>query len=612
MKVLFFLTSIPFFVGLILSPSSAQLANSPWPMFHHDARSTGRSIYVGPESPVLKWKYKTGDDVSSPVIGSDGTIYVGSDDGYLYALNPKGKLKWKFKANGEVYFIAVGVGDVVYSGSRDGNVYAVNSDGTQRWRFDAGIDLESPPVISPDGTIYIGSHDIYLFAINPDGTEKWHFEAEDKVSYPALGLEGEIYFGCDNGYFYALNPDGSLKWKSEFLVNPCNNPSVGADGTIYFGTCMGSFNALDKYGTMKWYYTIKNAMTRGTIIGAPTIDKDNNIYFGSYAPPYDDRWSSGIYSFTPDGEENWYRWLEWGTLSAFAIDANNTIFYGSGYSVRGYNPDASIEWYFSTDASLEDMSPSPALGKDGTIYFGSEDNNLYAIGDRTLGVRIYANQETYYFDDTMEISVQLSNPEKELIDLYAAILLGGTFYFFPDWGKTPAPNEFEADNWEETIISLQCEKDKIPVGDYTFYVVITEHDKYNVIDSDMQKIKVIGEKPEENLKLICEEEWIHYQGYEATYGPTCSGEGYSYTIVILTDSRCSRSGYQGRNPVLINGYVRDDLNDEKYYFMMDGRPYEITIDFGSLHKCVVNYKKSGREDNRDYATGEFKIYEYIN
>ena len=48
----------------------------------------------------LLWKFETGGDVaSSPAIGSDGTVYVGSHDEKLYALSGKsgGKL-WEFKA----------------------------------------------------------------------------------------------------------------------------------------------------------------------------------------------------------------------------------------------------------------------------------------------------------------------------------------------------------------------------------------------------------------------------------------------------------------------------------------------------------------------------------
>ena len=47
------------------------------------------------EPPPIKpgtviWEFETGDDVfSSPAIGSDGTVYVGSVDKKLYAINGK-------------------------------------------------------------------------------------------------------------------------------------------------------------------------------------------------------------------------------------------------------------------------------------------------------------------------------------------------------------------------------------------------------------------------------------------------------------------------------------------------------------------------------------------
>ena len=82
-----------------------------------------------------KWSFQTGRDVdSSPAIGSDGTIYVGSDDSYLYAINP---------------------------------------DGSRKWRFKTGSYVVSSPAIGSDGTIYVGSYDYYLYAINPDGSRKW-------------------------------------------------------------------------------------------------------------------------------------------------------------------------------------------------------------------------------------------------------------------------------------------------------------------------------------------------------------------------------------------------------------------------------------------------------
>ena len=92
----------------------------------------------GEEIGVLKWKYETGWAVdSSPALGADGTIYVGSRDNYLYAINP---------------------------------------DGSLGWRFETGDDIFSSPVLGADGTIYVGSDDNYLYAINPDGSLRWRFE----------------------------------------------------------------------------------------------------------------------------------------------------------------------------------------------------------------------------------------------------------------------------------------------------------------------------------------------------------------------------------------------------------------------------------------------------
>ena len=56
----------------------------------------GNLYALYPNNGTLKWKYKTGDWVArGPSIADDGTIYFGSWDGYLYAVYPNGTLKWK-------------------------------------------------------------------------------------------------------------------------------------------------------------------------------------------------------------------------------------------------------------------------------------------------------------------------------------------------------------------------------------------------------------------------------------------------------------------------------------------------------------------------------------
>ncbi|AEH51461.1 PQQ-binding-like beta-propeller repeat protein [Pseudothermotoga thermarum] len=105
---------------LAVSCVASSLANSPWPKFRGDAQNTGRSPYSGPQTPTLKWMYKTGGSVeSSPVIGSDGTIYVGSWDKNVYALDPNGTLKWRFETDDRVISSpAIGSDGTIYVGQR--------------------------------------------------------------------------------------------------------------------------------------------------------------------------------------------------------------------------------------------------------------------------------------------------------------------------------------------------------------------------------------------------------------------------------------------------------------------------------------------------------------
>jgi glucose dehydrogenase len=54
---------------------------------------------------TILWKIHSGGQFffSSAAVGSDGTIYVGSWNGQLLALDPSGTQKWAFKTNGPIF-----------------------------------------------------------------------------------------------------------------------------------------------------------------------------------------------------------------------------------------------------------------------------------------------------------------------------------------------------------------------------------------------------------------------------------------------------------------------------------------------------------------------------
>ena len=107
-----------------------------------------------------------------------GVVYIGSDDGYLYAINAEdGTLKWKYKTEGAIGSatpaIFTGLGDckgcdqhdVVYVTSDDSRLYAVKlQDGTMKWRYSTKHHVWSSPVIQNDA-VYFSSTDFNLYAV---------------------------------------------------------------------------------------------------------------------------------------------------------------------------------------------------------------------------------------------------------------------------------------------------------------------------------------------------------------------------------------------------------------------------------------------------------------
>jgi outer membrane protein assembly factor BamB len=99
-----------------------------WAKFKSDVKNTGLSRYIGSQTNRLKWRYTTGNYVSSsPSIGSDGTIYVGSHDRNIYAINSNGTLKWSY-TTGNIVFSSPSIGSdgTIYFGSGDRNIYAIS------------------------------------------------------------------------------------------------------------------------------------------------------------------------------------------------------------------------------------------------------------------------------------------------------------------------------------------------------------------------------------------------------------------------------------------------------------------------------------------------------
>jgi len=396
----------------VLSSPAIQSHSLVWPMFHGNPQHTGLSPFNGPSAPSLEWKFQTrGPLYSAPAVGS-GRIYVGSDDGNLYALNLQGHLLWKFQtstpirttpaisSDGTIYLASTVISS---SGDPEGILYAINPSGKLNWNLTLvnfqGYDTLSSPTIGPDGTIYVSDIGFRIVAVNPDGILKWELKTSGEVvDSPAVGLDGTVYVAIDdpppattcetalNKCLVALNPDGTIKWALSTIYYPVDafsSPAVGSDGTIY----AGGMTAFNPDGTAKWQYSGPE--------GSPSIGPDGTIYSSGDA---------GLYAMNQNGTLRW-KFSTGASGDAFGfgqssavIGNDGTIYFASGtarlvsccftfsygpgnlYALR---PDGSLSWNFTTGpiaASEFTRMDLLAIGSDATIYLASEDGNLYAIG----------------------------------------------------------------------------------------------------------------------------------------------------------------------------------------------------------------------------------------
>ncbi|UCF12803.1 MAG: PQQ-binding-like beta-propeller repeat protein [Thermoplasmatales archaeon] len=349
--------------------------DSPWPMYCHDTRHTGRNPYstVNTWDEIWRFKQDANDYVrGSPVIGDDGTIYFGGMD--FYALYPNGSLKWKYDDLSFYVWSAPAIDEngTIYVDDLDGYFYAINPDGTLKWKYCVEGDIFSSPAIGNDGTIYFGNEvgyplGGYINALYPNGTVKWRYKTGHVVySSPAIGDDGIVYCSSHDTYLYALYPNnGTLKWKYKTGHWIRTSPCIADDGTIYIVSLDDHLHAVNLDGSLKW----KTNMGEGGT--SPTIGQDNTIYAGY-------RTLHAIYP--TNGSVKWTFDVSGkikGSTPCHSLE--DTIYFGSGSWLYAVNSDGTLKW--REKITNEFIDSAPAIGEDGTVYVGSAaSDGGYSLG----------------------------------------------------------------------------------------------------------------------------------------------------------------------------------------------------------------------------------------
>jgi outer membrane protein assembly factor BamB len=313
-----------------------------------------------------QWSYKTGGTVySSPAI-VNGFVYVGSNDGDVYALNATtGAKLWSYATGTVVYSSPAVVNGVVYVGSLDDDVYALNSTtGAKLWSYATGGAVYSSPVVV-NGVVYVGSDDHDVYALNATtGAKLWSYTTGGPVESSPAVVNGVVYVGSYDDDVYALNATtGAKLWSYATGSAVASSPAV-VNGVVYVGSQDHVVYALNATtGTELWSYT-----TSSLVDSSPAV-VDGVVYVGSY--------DGNVYALNATtGAELWsYNTVSFVESSPAVV--NGVVYVGSyDDNVYALNAATGAELWSYVTGNAADSSPAVV---NGVVYVGSYDGNVYAF-----------------------------------------------------------------------------------------------------------------------------------------------------------------------------------------------------------------------------------------
>lgn len=402
--------------------NSLQLG-APWP-------KEGRNEYRSFQSafdidttfpPTEKWSTSLGSTTyGSPIIGNDGTIYIGTSNGIFYAIHgATGVIKYSFECGGGIYSTAlIASNNYVYVTSADSYIYALDVTLSTKWAYKTSSSIYASPIIDASYNVYVGSYGGTFYCVNNDGSLKWSINLKSPIQQSAVFRGASIFIILNSNKLYQLNSvtgdeikmSGGFPYLDGYSASTALPPTsfiwsipvVDRYDNIYIGTrsgsCLGEVSCSHIFklsvAFTSWEDLVQTPIDKFYSSGAIDFQRDL-IYFvgGELDMLYCFRIEVGGATFSTDYSKNWQLYLLENKVqksnteifiaspvitSGGLIIVSNTV--GEIYIVQNNGKNATIIWNgYVVDGNSPVILNSVTIGADGTIYvIGS--GVLYALG----------------------------------------------------------------------------------------------------------------------------------------------------------------------------------------------------------------------------------------
>ncbi len=347
---------------------------------------------LGEDRLSLHWKFVTADrltevepqEFAQAAVYAD-TVFVGSANGWFYALRAaNGEVRWR-KRLGSVATMPLVLGTLMYVGTNDGSMVCVDAQtGEEKWRYQSRGPIQQPPRITAETIVFSNEADQVIALDAVTGKLKWQHKGDTPEEYTLRGhagvsIDGDlIYTGFSNGTLAALRRDtGSIAWSTSLKGDADRFVDVDAtplllEDTVYASSSSGGVYAIDKTtGLVKWRLPFWDAALPSSTGNVGGITSDGKVLYVSVA-------DLGTYAIDLGGNVVWRVGGRGGGEPATPVVFEDMLVYSlakDGMFLADRKTGETLEWFNPGDG----ISAAPTITSDGRLFVMSNRGILYAF-----------------------------------------------------------------------------------------------------------------------------------------------------------------------------------------------------------------------------------------
>ncbi len=313
---------------------------------------------------------------STPEVRGDRILF-GCDNNVVYAVNMTGGRIWTHLAEGRVQSPpAVGNG-TVYVGSEGGLLYALReSTGRELWDYDIGDSIESRPLLE-DWKLYVGAGSTLYCISRTTGETIWKYSIRGRItSNPAL-YRDIVYFTASDKRLYAVDKyTGEQLWNHTANGTIYGSPVVSGDSVLYADREGFVYSLSAYFGGVEW-----TAYVNGSVYHTPMAAEDT-VYVGA---------DEDVIALNKSTGDIIWRLNTSGRIRYRPAVYNGVVYVPAGSYIQAFGGAA--------DLTVEEVTVDPAVGvAGGTVKVDVTLSNPGSALAADTPVTVYFDRDTEYVD----------------------------------------------------------------------------------------------------------------------------------------------------------------------------------------------------------------------